>query len=177
MEIKKCSKCFLDKKITEYSRNGYRTHPYLFIKEIRIKSYCKECEKNYRSDPLTYIRNKYNRAVSRHRETQLEKHKVHFTKEEFIDEVLKLLSDNNGLCPIKKQKIIIEPAGNNSLSVDRIDPLLGYKKNNIMITSRKWNIQKSDNTLYDMLCFAKVIKKLKPEFFNETLKKVNESHD
>jgi len=28
-----------------------------------------------------------------------------------------------------------------------------------------------------MLCFAKVIKKLKPEFFNETLKKVNESHD
>jgi hypothetical protein len=46
-----------------------------------------------------------------------------------------------------------------------------------MITSKKWNVQKSDNTLYDMLCFAKVIKKIQPEFFNKTLRKVNESHD
>jgi hypothetical protein len=163
MTIKKCPRCKIDRKITEFSYNGYQNN-----KRIK-KSYCKQCEKNYRA--------KYNRAISRYRETKLEKHRVHFTKKEFIDEVLKLLSDNNNLCPIKKEKIVFGPAGNNSLSVDRIDPLIGYKKNNIMITSKKWNIQKSDNTLYDMLCFAKVIKKIQPDFFNKTLRKVNESHD
>ena len=172
MTIKNCPRCKIDRNINEFSYNGYNNN-----NERVKKSYCKECEKNYRANPLTYIRNKYNRAVSRYRETKLEKHKVHFTQKEFIDEVLKLLSDNNNLCPIKKEKIVFGPAGNNSLSVDRIDPLIGYKKNNIMITSKKWNVQKSDNTLYDMLCFAKVIKKIQPEFFNKTLRKVNESHD
>jgi len=171
MTIKNCPRCKIDRKETDFSYNGYKNG------KRRKKSYCKDCERDYRADPLNYIRNKYNRAISRYRETQLEKHKVSFTKEEFIDEVLKLLSDNDGLCPVKGRKIITHAAGDDSLSVDRIDPKKGYIKNNIMVTSKKWNVQKSDNTLYDMLCFAKVIKKLKPDFFNETLIRVNKKEN
>ena len=50
MTIKNCPRCKIDKKTTEYSYNGYKNN------KKRKKSYCKECEKNYRADPLTYIR-------------------------------------------------------------------------------------------------------------------------
>jgi hypothetical protein len=68
MTIKNCPRCKIDRNINEFSYNGYNNN-----NERVKKSYCKECEKNYRANPLTYIRNKYNRAVSRYRETKLEK--------------------------------------------------------------------------------------------------------
>tara|TARA_R100000005_G_C4878819_1_gene131493 strand:+ start:62 stop:634 length:573 start_codon:yes stop_codon:yes gene_type:complete len=184
MQIKKkCSRCKIEKNLKRFNKNGFKGN------NIQTwKSYCKDCEKLGKSDLTVYIRGKYSRAVSRHKTQGYPEHlKVSFNKEEWIDEVMRLYNLQNGMCPIKKVKLTSTPGGykeiregtykpeegaKTNLSIDRIDPSKGYMKGNIMVVCQKFNSQKSDNNLFDMLVFCRHMKKISPEIYNETLKKV-----
>ena len=186
--IKKCCRCKIEKNLNEFNKNGFR---FSYGKNVQNwKSHCKDCEKVRKGKLKVYIRDKHSRATSRHKVEGYPDHlKVYFTKDEWVKEVIRLYDLQGGMCPIKKVKLTTLPGGyegirkgaykpeegaKTNLSIDRIDPSKGYMKGNMMVVCQKFNTQKSDNNLFDMLVFCRYIEKISPEIYNETLKKVEE---
>lgn len=174
IELRTCSQCKIQKPLTEFNRNRVKGPEHR-------RPNCRMCEKEYKSQLLPYIRNKYSRIKSKYKTNKLDRHKIGLTKEEFVKEVLDQLVKFNYRCPMTGEVLLHQQgvegelhsgANDKSLSVDRINPFEGYYKDNMMVCSWGWNHKKKDMNLEDMVKFSLLIKQLKPDLYEETEKKV-----
>ena len=76
---------------------------------------------------------------------------------DFLKDLWKI---QNGLCAITKIKMthtILEGKLKTNLSIDKINPTLGYTKDNIQLICNIINIMKSDMSIKDLIYFSKLI--------------------
>lgn len=139
--------------------------------EYGKKYYQENKEKILETSRRTYKRNR-NKILKRHKE----EHKKRDTRELIVERAkarakiqnlpFNLTKDDIILpkkCPILNIKLIRNVGGKNHLensySIDKINPNLGYIKNNIQIISYKANTMKSNASKKELLLFAKWILK------------------
>lgn len=152
----KCTSCNELKPNSEFSKD-------LNVKrERKYKYYCKSCiiEKNLQKgtynksqlkrrleDPLAYL---YYSSLSTSRKNRRE---FSLTKEDLKNQFEK----QNGKCYYTNRDLNMELGNSDSVSIDRINPDLGYHKDNIVLTQWKVNRMKSDATIEELLQFCEDI--------------------
>lgn len=140
-----CSRCFQTKNLDQFQW-GRRGH----ADEYQF-SYCNSCRKEaYRKRKMGTIEAYFSvRVVSIRRRAKLAE--IDCSIE--INDLLQLWEKQNGLCfytdiPLEWQVYNgLTPA---SLSVDRVEPIKGYTKDNVVLCSRRANMIKSDMSLAEM---------------------------
>jgi hypothetical protein len=141
----RCSKCGLIKDFDEFSVNR-RGRRY----EYKL-SYCFSCRREQMEESLNgnsdrFLSDRHNRLCLRSRKMMIE---CVITKKEFIDQY----EAQRGLCfyTDKPLRLVVGSGKNpDSLSVDRIDPRIGYTLNNVVLCCTRINTIKS-NMLPDEL--------------------------
>lgn len=161
--MKKCSKCGLEKNYSEFFKDshfksGYRTD----CKECHLivqKSYKKinhdkieQKRKEYQNIPE--VRKRINQRSLNWNKNNVEKTLLSAAKKRAITQGCEFNIDLEDIkipkfCPLLGIEIIRSniKASPNSPSLDRINPNLGYTKNNIHIISRRVNTIKNNATL------------------------------
>jgi hypothetical protein len=142
---KRCSCCKNNKDIKEFNSNGSKGY---------LRSRCKSCE-------YTHSTNKHFNNLRYRLSQLLGSAKWRSTKKniEFdlsLDYLHELYNKQNGICPYTGQKLTLEP-GHNGLSLDRINPLLGYIRSNVILTSWKVNQMKTDLSIKEFVLTCKDI--------------------
>ena len=149
---KVCSKCLKEKDTIEFTRRSGRQGVKGFL-----RSYCKDCRHEretlrHLDDPIGHLqrtRNGINRNPSRYLYTKVREKAVR-------DGVPFNLSVDDivvpTVCPVYGIPLFrgIGKATDNSPSVDKIIPSLGYVKGNVCVISLKANRHKNDATLEEL---------------------------
>ena len=164
-----CTGCEIEKPIKDFNKNGVHKSKKR-NGEIRYKTKCKRCEADVKSSLNTFIRNKYSKIQARYKKTKREEVRCDMTIEEFVIEVNDQLQFTAFTCPItdlplthkqhKKYKLT-------NLSIDRIDPNIGYTRDNMMVVSWLWNAMKSNNELKYMIRFCILLKGWQPKLYKK----------
>ena len=90
--------------------------------------------------------------------------------EEFVIEVNDQLQFTAFTCPITDLPLTHKQdlkCKNTNLSIDRIDPNIGYTRDNMMVVSWLWNAMKSNNELKYMIRFCILLKGWQPELYKK----------
>ncbi len=155
MTSKFCKTCLLDKPLTDYAldnnaKDGHRIHCKSCIND-RKKLLRKSDPEKFRQYTRKYLNDKPERKLLNSAQQRAKVKNLEFNIT--IDDVL--IPD---CCPILGVKLItnsnINGGENYSASIDRIDPIKGYVRGNIMIMSRLANMMKSTATDDQLLTFA-----------------------
>ena len=161
----KCSKCGEIKPLAEF-QHGRKGQKY----EYRF-SFCNDCRNkqtylNLNLDIKKWFRNNTNRIKRR-----AKKEKIDFDLDYMF--LYEMYEKQKGLCfytDCKLEWLAGKGIRKNSLSIDKIDHLLGYTKDNIVLCSKRINTMKLDATLEEMKLWM-------PDWYNRILKhkeKINE---
>lgn len=140
---KKCSCCKQLKYIKEYNSNGSKGY---------LRSRCKSCE--YANSTNKHFNNLRYRLSQLLGSAKWRSKQKNIEFDITLDYLNELYNKQNGLCPYTGQKLTLEP-GHNGLSLDRINPLLGYTKSNIVLTSWKINQMKTDLSVKEFILTCK----------------------
>jgi len=160
VKIKVCGVCKIGKPYSEFTfrklKSGNKTLKYL----------CRDCSKlkarRLRSNPI-YKANEH-KAQRLNRRNNPEKEMLHRTEQrarklnlEFNLDLSDIIIPN--ICPLLEIPLFITigKAGDNSPSLDRIQPKLGYVKGNVRVISRMANIMKAHASEKQILIFYKNI--------------------
>ncbi len=156
--MKKCTKCGIEKDLTCYGKN-----------RNRLRSECKDCaaiikskyyyenggkEKKAVSNKKWYYENRLNNLLKRARDRAKEKNiPFDITAEDItIPETCPVL----GIQLQLGEKVVC----NNSPSLDRIKPELGYVKGNIQVLSYRANTLKNNATVEELQKVLEHLKKI-----------------
>jgi hypothetical protein len=180
-ETKVCSKCGIEKHITQFYSSGRRCKSCksAYSKEWVKNNKCRkiESDKKYRashkevlwekSQTNEYKERKSNGARRRYKnsiERMLWKGAKKRAKNKHIDFTLRVCDIIiPKICPVLGIPIFIGDnisGKNNSPSLDRIDNTKGYVKENVQVISWRANRIKGDASLTDLLCIVDYMNKL-----------------
>lgn len=124
----RCKKC-LKKDPTRYNRLIKKDDLDLFLKDVYYGAKHRSIKRNIKFElTLEYLKNLWN--------------------------------NQNGLCAISKLKMthtILEGKLKTNLSIDKINPTLGYTKDNIQLVCNIINVMKSNMSIKDLIYFCKLI--------------------
>lgn len=152
---KSCTKCRTTKPLTEFYSHA--------LKPLGVQSSCKSCwaerrkTTEFKSKRSVY-RKAYYRDDPRKPLLDLAKHRAKRDGLPF-DITVEDISIPE-FCPILGTKIAVSENlyGDNSPSVDKVVPSLGYVKGNVYIVSHRANRLKSDATIDELLAVIQYIK-------------------
>lgn len=159
--LHKCSKCQILKPNSKFSPSSHK-------KAIRqYSSYCRTCHAEYGrtkdysarsrnkrrdSDPIAVL---FYNSKSNTRSSNKKLEGFNITREFLSD----LLLRQNGKCYYTGVEMMMILGNDNSVSIDRKDPNLGYTTENVVLCTRKVNRMKSDATVEELIQFCKNILK------------------
>lgn len=171
MEKYKCSKCKVEKPVSEFykdkgSKNGFNCQ-------------CKKCRDLYKKNNVEYKAVEYKRIKERHirdpRQKILSQAKVR-AKEEGIPFSITLddiIIPNK--CPVLNIELKIGNKFNreNSPSLDKIIPKLGYVRGNVCVISHRANRLKGNSTIDEIIAVINYIKENKRLSTERLISRVN----
>lgn len=160
--MKRCTVCKKVLKLSCFhkkrsSRDGYRSSCKTCNRKTAVLYF--NTERGYLTNIYNSIKQKVNKArYNNFSEEQKDKYRCHMTKEEFF----KLFEEHKKIygytCALTGEPIFHKTTDHknstksNSISVDRLDPKIGYTKENIIFVSTKANNLK--NAVTKELCIA-----------------------
>jgi hypothetical protein len=151
-----CSSCNITLPLT--SENFHRRNDSATGFQNRCKKCLRKdparCNRLIKKDDLSmFLKDRFYGARSR----AIKKHIEFNIDLEYLDELWKL---QQGLCAITKIKMthsILQGKLKTNLSIDKINPSLGYTKDNIQLVCNIINVMKSDMSMNDLKYFCKLI--------------------
>jgi hypothetical protein len=159
INTKCCNKCKQYLDISLFSINA--------ANKDKLSSKCKECDKEYqqkqRAKHYNYKR-EYSREYERKRRKDFnyrlqmlinaskQRAKQKGIEHTLTVEELKSIFPKDGICPILGIPLVFSTSGfsDNSPSVDKIDPSMGYTLDNVQVISWRANRLKSDATVEEL---------------------------
>lgn len=135
-QSKKCTRCKLEKPKYEFVITLYQH------KKLIIKSYCKECQREYnRNNTNKYDRKQYKDCKRGDLKSHISERIANYYQEDSQSDLtteylIDLYDKQNGKCYYTNEPMIIGHRGGKTLkenmSLDKLSPIKGYWKNNVV---------------------------------------------
>lgn len=151
--MKTCSKCKIEKELTEFYFNKKRDSFEASCKPCRQKSVEKYLENN---DNLKHIF--YSRVSNIKARINYE------LEDDFRDYLIELWNKQNGKCFYSGVDMILKGYGkniNNAMTIDRVDSSRGYVKGNVVLCCSIINKMKQNLTIEELINWCDLIKNYK----------------
>lgn len=154
--------CTVCKTVYENIEKNFNKHK---VTKDGYSTFCKKCKKvkdnAYANTETGYLTNIYNSMTKKHRneryrglsEREKDPHRCYITKEEFFQLWEEHKKQFGYRCRLTGIKMVLQRAQDskkrrfhgysNAMSVDRLDPRIGYTKDNIIFISNEANKMKS----------------------------------
>lgn len=157
MELKKCTKCLIEKDLSQYSKD-----------KGGVGGFCYWCKTCASASSLAY-HNRHKTRIKKRNKEYKESNPIKYLvwcaryRAKNHNEEFSITEDDISMpneCPILKIPLFMGPLHNpNSPSIDRIDNGKGYIKGNVHVVSYRANVLKRDASVEELALLSKWINK------------------
>ena len=172
--MKTCSHCKIEKSFSEFYKHKNRKDGH---GDWCIKCYLEYCNKKEVFIKKSFSSMKNSHKQKRHWSKDPLSYQLDLNRNEFLNLIDKYTKKNGFVCQATGVKLTTFINGdrkkqcNTNFSVDRLDPKIGYNKNNIIFVSWEFNKKKKNIGLEDCFTIIKLYKERYPEKYENVKKK------
>jgi hypothetical protein len=164
--MKNCNHCKIEKLFTKFYKNKRKKDGYA--------DWCKECNLEYSNKRDVFIKKcfasmKHSNKQKRNWNKETSWHQLSLNRDEFLNLINEYINKNGFVCQATGVELTTFINGDRkkqcitNLSIDRLDPKIGYNKNNILFVSWEFNKKKKDIGLKECFTILKLYKERYPE--------------
>ena len=172
--MKTCGHCKIKKSFLEFYKHKNRKDGH--------GDWCIKCSLEYSNRRDVFIKKSFSSMKSSHKQKRhwnkdLSSYQLDLSRNEFLNLINKYIKKNGFECQATGVELTTFINGdrkkqcNTNFSVDRLDPKVGYNKNNIIFVCWEFNKKKKDIGLKDCFTIIKLYKERYPEKYENVKQK------